>query len=314
MPVGFRSSICRPSTNVWTSSAVSVEGTPSRNGGAGDGQYALAAVPAPAARRRRSPVWAGGDQHVCVRLWLSVGLRHGYLHEMVFSQQDPPFKKDTRANQKTRTRAALLQAATDLFWEGRSPSMPETADRALVSVATAYRYFSSVEDLWWEATLADCFERAADDSIERTKEAGPEPRARLETAVRSYGFAVLDDQAPFRRIAQIALERWFRQRATADEPQISKPSGPRGELVEAVLSPLASTLPEGDRIRIAHALALVLGTEAVIALTDAVGLDVPAAKGALLDASRWLLAGALAELTEPRHPAADPNGPNREAS
>jgi hypothetical protein len=28
-----------------------------------------------------------------------------------------------------------------------------------------------------------------------------------------------------------------------------------------------------------------------------VGLDVPAAKKTLLDASRWLLAGALAELT-----------------
>jgi hypothetical protein len=34
----------------------------------------------------------------------------------------------------------------------------------------------------------------------------------------------------------------------------------------------------------------------MISLTDAVGLDVPAAKKTLLDASRWLLTGALAEL------------------
>jgi len=33
----------------------------------------------------------------------------------------------------------------------------------------------------------------------------------------------------------------------------------------------------------------------MIALTDAVDLDVPAAKQALLDASRWMLAGALAD-------------------
>ncbi len=65
-----------------------------------------------------------------------------------------------------------------------------------------------------------------------------------------------------------------------------------------MLSPLADRLPEHDYDRIANALGLVLGTEAMIALTDAVGLDAPSAKAALLDASRWLLAGALAELSE----------------
>jgi hypothetical protein len=38
----------------------------------------------------------------------------------------------------------------------------------------------------------------------------------------------------------------------------------------------------------------------MISLTDAVGLDVPTAKRTLLDAGRWLLAGALAELTAAR--------------
>ena len=38
----------------------------------------------------------------------------------------------------------------------------------------------------------------------------------------------------------------------------------------------------------------------MISLTDAVGLDVPTAKRTLLDAGRWLLAGALAELTVAR--------------
>ncbi len=60
---------------------------------------------------------------------------------------------------------------------------------------------------------------------------------------------------------------------------------------------LEGQLPKKDVDRIAHALGLVVGTEAVIALTDAVGLDYPMAKKMLLDASRWLLSGALAELT-----------------
>ncbi len=89
--------------------------------------------------------------------------------------------------------------------------MPEAADRALVSVATAYRYFSSAEDLWWEATTADAFEQSVEEAIERTRAAGAEPQARLEAAVRSNGFAMIDDQAPFRRVAQIALEQWFRR-------------------------------------------------------------------------------------------------------
>ena len=58
-----------------------------------------------------------------------------------------------------------------------------------------------------------------------------------------------------------------------------------------------------DVDRIAHALGLVVGTEAMIALTDAVELDVPAAKKTLLDAGRWLLAGALGELNDNNDPS-----------
>jgi AcrR family transcriptional regulator len=176
--------------------------------------------------------------------------------------------------------------------------MPEAADRALVSVATAYRYFSSAENLWWEATLAGVFGETVNETLERTSAAGPEPQARLEAAVRTNGFALIDDQAPFRRIAQIALELWFRQRESNESPQVPTRAGRRNQIIAEVLKPLAGTMPEGDLDRIAHALGLVFGTEAMIALTDAVGLDAPAAKGTLLDASRWLLAGALAEMTD----------------
>jgi len=237
------------------------------------------------------------------RFALSMALRRRYHYVMTLLLQDPSLKKGRRTNQKTRTRAALLQAATDLFREGRSPSMPEAADRALVSVATAYRYFSSAEDLWWEATLADVFQQTVDETIERARAAGSEPQARLEAAVRRNGFAMIDDQAPFRRVAQIALEQWFRQREAPDDQRRPIRAGRRNELIREVLSPLAGSLPEEEFDRVAHALGLVFGTEAMISLIDAVGLDVPAAKGALLDASRWLLAGALAELTDAVSPA-----------
>jgi AcrR family transcriptional regulator len=212
--------------------------------------------------------------------------------------EDGPLTRRGRTNQKARTRAALLHAASDLFEEGRSPSMPEAADRALVSVATAYRYFSSADDLWWEATLAGVVQRTVQETLERTRAAGPEPQARLEAAVRSNSFAIIDDQAPFRRIAQIALQQWFRRREADRTTQVPPRAGRHGELAGEVLRPLAGSLPPEDLHRLGHALGLVLGTEAMIALTDAVGLDDSAAKSTLLDAGRWLLAGALAELGE----------------
>jgi hypothetical protein len=73
-----------------------------------------------------------------------------------------------------------LQAATDLFREGKSPSMPAAAERALVSVATAHRYFSSAEGLWWGAAQAASFRHTFGETLERTEAAGPDPQARLE--------------------------------------------------------------------------------------------------------------------------------------
>jgi len=187
----------------------------------------------------------------------------------------------------------------ELVREGRSASIQEAADRALVSVATAYRYFPSADDLWWEASVSLIdYQPAVAEAFERVEAAGSNPQARLEALIRSIGFEMLDDQAPFRRIAKIALEQWLNQ---VDVPQAEKVpirQGRRNDQIRKVIEPLKDVLTKKDIERIAHALGLVIGTESMIALVDGVGLDVPASKKALLDASRWLLAGALAELSD----------------
>ena len=218
---------------------------------------------------------------------------------MVLSRQVAPRRNGGRTNQKTRTRTALLTAAADLVREGKPPSMPEAADRALVSVATVYRYFSSAEDLWWEASNEAFGDQGTLAEAERRVEAaGSDPQARLEALIRSVGFRMLDDQVPYRRIAKTALEQWFRQADAPDSERVPIRQGRRNEQIRKVIDPLQGRLPNKDIDRIAHVLGLVVGTEAMIALTDAVGLDVPATKKTLLDAGRWLLAGALAELTD----------------
>src|SRR5512145_2055964 len=52
-----------------------------------------------------------------------------------------------RVNQKQRTRQALLAAAGELLAAGASPSLADVAEHALVSKATAYRYFASADAL-----------------------------------------------------------------------------------------------------------------------------------------------------------------------
>jgi AcrR family transcriptional regulator len=59
-----------------------------------------------------------------------------------------------RDNQKRRTRQALIDAAIALRDEGHNPTVAQVAERAMVSRATAYRYFPSTEALISE-TAAD---------------------------------------------------------------------------------------------------------------------------------------------------------------
>jgi AcrR family transcriptional regulator len=231
---------------------------------------------------------------------------------MMLSSQEDARNSGGRVNQKTRTRTALLRAAAELVRDGRPPSMPEAADRALVSVATAYRYFSSAEDLWWEASNEALGEQAnLAQAPQQIEAAGSDPQARLEALIRSVGFDMLDDQVPYRRIANSALEQWFRQADRPPGERVPIRQGRRNQQVRTVLAPLEARLPRKDLDRIAHALGLVIGSEAMISLTDAVGLDVPAAKKTLLDAGRWLLAGALAELPDTSSQAKRPDATRR---
>src|SRR6201987_790181 len=56
-----------------------------------------------------------------------------------------------RVNQKARTRAAIVQAVQDLARAGAEITMPAVARAALVSEATAYRYFPDLVSLLREA-------------------------------------------------------------------------------------------------------------------------------------------------------------------
>src|SRR5882757_11321904 len=68
--------------------------------------------------------------------------RGGYGDGMAKAEE-----RDPRANQKDRTRQAIIDAALEFIEEGVMPSVVEAAERAKVSRATAYRYFPTQPDL-----------------------------------------------------------------------------------------------------------------------------------------------------------------------
>lgn len=204
-----------------------------------------------------------------------------------------------RTNQRSRTRQALVDAAVDLACDGRPPSMSEAAERAMVSTATAYRYFGSADELWLEASLAVAdFGPMLDAAETLVEEAGDDPQARLEAAVRAIGWPMFDDQVPFRLIAKGALDHWFAQADAAPEDRVPVREGRRNRQSRQVVEPLVGRIPADDLDRLVAALGIVLGTDSMLALTDGVGLSAEEAKPVLVDAARWLLAGALAELDD----------------
>src|SRR6202789_627003 len=60
-----------------------------------------------------------------------------------------------RTNQKARTQRAIIEACVSLIRQNRSVTMPEVAKVAMVSEATAYRYFPDLASLLSKALAED---------------------------------------------------------------------------------------------------------------------------------------------------------------
>jgi AcrR family transcriptional regulator len=196
-----------------------------------------------------------------------------------------------RTNQKTRTRLALIAAAVELIREGKAPSIPIAAERALMSTATAYRYFPSAQALWEEAS----FEIIDTWHVEQIDEVGDDPRDRLDAVVQGLGWQMLDDELPYRNLVRASLERWYEQSALPDTERMPVRQGRRMVYNRKVVEPLRDDLPDGAVDQLLNALALVWGTEAVLVLRDVCRLDTDEAKDTMLRAARWMLDGFLAQ-------------------
>lgn len=194
-----------------------------------------------------------------------------------------------RVNQKRRTRAALVQAARELLEQGRTPTIADVADEALVSRATAYRYFPSQEHLLLDVVL----ERSIDE-IDRAVAAAarsPEVAARVEGLVSAIHEEIAANEPGFRRLLQLSIAQ-----SVPDRPSVATIRGERRlQWIAQALEPIASETDDDSLRRLTSALALCVGAEAFVVLRDLCGLEPEEADDTLRWAARALVTAARSD-------------------
>lgn len=179
----------------------------------------------------------------------------------------PQAEKPGRPNQKSRTRKDLLQAASRLMKQGRQPGIEEIAEEALVSRATAYRYFPRVEALLLEAS----FDVAAPQAEELFRGATTDdPVSRLERVDTALHDMILANETQLRMMLVNSLQRVARGEADGELPARQNRRTP---LIEAALAPARSQFKPAALKMLSKALAFVIGTEAMVVAKDVLQLD-----------------------------------------
>lgn len=205
------------------------------------------------------------------------------------------WQRQGRTNQKRRTRAAILTAAVGLLEQGQRPTVAEVADAALVSRATAYRYFPTQEYLLFEAALEST---RSDIDRELDENTLPEEvEARLEMLISSLQKRIIDKEAAFRTMLRLSLEQSPEEEQHGGESAESRlRGGGRVRWIEKVLAPVRGRLEESDFRRLVAALSLCMGIEALVVLRDVCALESSEAEEVLRWAARTLLRSSLAEV------------------
>ncbi len=198
-----------------------------------------------------------------------------------------------RVNQLRRTRNDLLQAAARLAREGRSPSLEEVAEAAMVSRATAYRHFPDVNALLIEAALDIDTPRA--ELVFRDAPAD-DPVTRLERVDTAFETMIRDNEVSLRLMLRHTLERSVRGGAAGAPLRQNR----RSPLIDAALDPVRQQFRPAALKTLSRALGMVIGTEAMLALKDVLQLDDVEARRVRRWAIRALVDAALTPAGPPR--------------
>jgi AcrR family transcriptional regulator len=172
-----------------------------------------------------------------------------------------------RLDQKLRTRALLLRAARELVSEGKTPSVAAVADAAMVSRATAYRYFPNPDVLLAEVPLD-----MAVPTVESLfgGDAPTDPEDRVALVQNAFYDFTREHESQWRLFLRASIMRSLQDPDGTGDPFRG---ARRVALLDAALAPLAGELLPDELAQLKTALAVLVGGESLIVLRDVLRLD-----------------------------------------
>lgn len=199
---------------------------------------------------------------------------------------------DPRANQRERTRTAILEAALEIMRRGQVPSIAEVAEAARVSRATAYRYFGSFGELLSEAVSRALIDRP---EWEERLAGHDDPTERVEAMISATFDAVTRSETVARAWLLLSLDQWARLQAGEELEEGLVQRGGRRVGIEIALDSFRDTLDEQTASRLEVALSLLAGAETHVVMKDIWDLDDAEAKEVSLWVARAVTRAALEE-------------------
>jgi AcrR family transcriptional regulator len=188
-----------------------------------------------------------------------------------------------RENQKARTRRAIVDACRELTRTGAEITMPQVARAALVSEATAYRYFPDLVSLLTEA-LAGLWPPVAEALAPVADSADPAERVAFACEYLMRGVYA------YRGSVRAMIAHTITAPA-----QVQARPGIRFGLIDHALAPFGSDLEPAAMTGLKQGLAVVVSAEALFVLTDLVGLPADEAIASAARTARILTEAAFGQ-------------------
>jgi AcrR family transcriptional regulator len=188
----------------------------------------------------------------------------------------------SRPNQKSRTRKDLLQAASRLLQQGRRPTLERVAEEAMVSRATAYRYFPNIDALLVEAPLDQELPGPEELFADVPSKDPVERLLIVDDVVQQF---ISANENPLRVMLAKSVQR-------ADGDDIPLRQNRRSALIEAALAPARDEFSPAGLDALCKALAVIIGTESMVVTSDVLRLDAEQARAVRRFAIEGLVAAA----------------------
>jgi AcrR family transcriptional regulator len=176
-----------------------------------------------------------------------------------------------------------VDATVSLLARGVEPSINDIAEAADVSRRTVYLYFPTLDQLLLDATVG----MMNVDVDARLEQVAPEdPHARLTALVDALVASMEPSLALGRRLIRLTID-------AVPEPGQPTRGYRRIGWIEAAIEPVRTRLTRKQFDDLVSALAMVIGWEAFIVLSDVRGLSARQARDVSLRAAHTLLDAAL---------------------